>query len=92
MFLSLLDEPGQFLVPEELKNIVSLAWLLRRAGTEQLNRCYSCSGPLLGFKQVWCSKGQVNLFFGGAVKFYLNSSWPHLFKHWTLLPQHSKNE
>lgn len=65
--------------PEELKSLIPLPWLSGRAGTEQLNQCCSCSVSLVDLKQVWCSKGQGNLFFGDAVKLDLSSSWPGLW-------------
>lgn len=60
--------------PEELKSLVPLLWLSGKADTEQLNWCCSCSVSLVRFKQVWCSKGQGNLFFGHAVKLDLSSN------------------
>lgn len=71
-----MHEPGQFLASEELKNIVPLAWLLGRAGTEQLSRCYSCSDPV----SSKCGTQKDNSVSSlEVVKFYLNFSWPHLF-------------
>lgn len=78
---------------EELKSLFPLPWPLGMAGTEHLNWCCSISLSLVGFEQVWCSKRQGNLF--SEMQLHLICSPPGLvsgFKHWTLLPKHSKEK